>query len=237
MLVRKSTYCIYQYILSSKMSFLSLFIEQGIAFLLCKAWLCVLWFVYVCVFVPCEVWEIPGGVSGLCSVYFQHMGISMVAVSSQQASAFTWLYYLLNIFSSRFFPSALEKGGSGMWPFLCLGVKWWLLMLSALNTCLAQCRSPSPPKGLVTIKLLPKSVPESGLRGLGKRRDCGYVYDLALLSFFLLLFCLSTCVRVPMCILMQDIQSMASRSFSHRWIFARDVAQLTRFCPRQEVPC
>lgn len=61
-------------------------------------------------------------------------------------------------------------------------------MLSALNTCLAQCRSPSPPKGLVTIKLLPKSVPESGLRGLGKRRDCGYSYDLALLSFFFLLF-------------------------------------------------
>lgn len=88
-----------------------------------------------------------------------------------------------------FFPSALEKRGSGMWPFLCWGVKWWLLMLSALNTCLAQCRSPSPPKGLVTIKLLPKSVPESGLRGLGKRRACAYVYDLELLSFFLLLFC------------------------------------------------
>lgn len=74
-------------------------------------------------------------------------------------------------------------------------------MLSALNTCLAQRRSPSPPKGLVTIKLLPKSVPESGLRGLDRR----WAYDLHQCPFFLFLLCLSTCVRVPMCIFMQGL--------------------------------
>lgn len=139
------------------------------------------------------------------------------------------LYYLLNIFSSRFFLQRLKKG-SGMWPFLCWGVKWWLLMLSALNTCLAQRRSPSPPKGLVTIKLLPKSVPESGLRGLGKR----WAYDLASLSFFLI-SSLFAC-KFPCVFLCRAIQSLASWSFSHRWISAWNVARLTQFCPRQEVP-
>lgn len=86
-----------------------------------------------------------------------------------------------------------------MWPFLCWEVKWWLLMLSALNTCLAPRRSPGSPKGLVTIKLLPKSVPESGLSGPGMRRTvnlCVFrrkwvlsIFVLLFLLVFLRLFC------------------------------------------------
>lgn len=189
--------------------------------------------------------EIPSGAFGLCSVLFRHMEVSTAPVPSQQASAFTWLYYLLNIF--RFFLQRFFKGCS-MWPFLCWEVKWWLLMLSALNTCLAPRRSPGSPKRLVTIKLLPKSVPESGLCGLGMRRTVNLCVfrSVWVLSIFVWSSCFFVAAQnnINVCFMCYwntfvclDVQPLIlftqlNMCLASVW----DVALLTRSCPRQEVP-
>jgi len=62
--------------------------------------------------------------------------------------------------SEFFLPSEGEENRS-----MRAGVKWWLLMLSPLNICLVLAERTQFPHSLVTIKGLPKSVPESGLWG------------------------------------------------------------------------
>lgn len=80
----------------------------------------------------------------------------MFTVPPHWFCAFGWLYY-------PFWVLSLSEGEENR--SMSARVKWWLLMLSPLNICLVLAERMQFPHSLVTIKGLPKSVPEPGLWG------------------------------------------------------------------------
>lgn len=80
-------------------------------------------------------------------------------VNSASSLVLCFRLIILAVLSS-FSPSEGEENRS-----MSARVKWWLLMLSPLNICLVLAERMQFPHSLVTIKGLPKSVPEPGLWG------------------------------------------------------------------------
>lgn len=102
--------------------------------------------------------------------YCRALALSALASGTGQAfcASLPGLCFHLIILTALTLPFRVRVGGGWRWGSIrgCVfaKVKWWLLMLSPLNTCLVQSAC-SAPESLVTITRLPMSVPQSGLRG------------------------------------------------------------------------